>query len=127
MLNVYTHPIFYKHDTGFGHPETAARLDAAIEGVRRAGLAEQIVRQPQQHDATSRIIAKVHSADYELELDEACRAGMRLFHSIDNPISSQTFAAARAAGSSALRAADDMLQTNSRAFVIARPVTTPNA
>src|SRR2546427_3878415 len=120
-MNVYTHPIFYKHDTGFGHPETAARLDAAIEGVRRAGFAEQIVRDPQPHDDTARIIAKVHSEDYEQELDGACRAGMRLFHSLDNPISSQTFGAARAAVSTALRAADDMLQANGRAFVIARP------
>jgi len=121
MLKIYTHPIFYKHDTGLGHPETAARIDAAIEGVRRAGMAEQIVREPQAHDDTSRIIARVHSDDYELELDAACRAGMRLFHSLDNPISSQTFAAAHAAVSTALRAADDMLQTSSRAFVIARP------
>jgi len=121
MPKIYTHPLFYKHDTGFGHPETAARIDAAIEGVRRAGMAEQIIRETRLHDDTSRIIAKVHSQDYELELDEACRAGMRLFHSLDNPISSQTFAAARAAVSTALRAADDMLQTNSRAFVIARP------
>jgi acetoin utilization deacetylase AcuC-like enzyme len=121
VLNVYTHPIFYKHDTGFGHPESAARIDAAIEGVRRAGFFDQIVRDPRPHDDTHRIIAKVHSEDYEQELDEACRTGMRLFHSLDNPISSQTFAAARTAVSTALRAADDMLQTNQPAFVIARP------
>ena len=121
MPNVYTHPIFYKHDTGFGHPETAARIDAAIEGVRRAGLFDQIIRDPRPHHDTHRIIAKVHSEDYEHELDEACRSGVRLFHSLDNPISSQTFAAARAAVSTALRAADDMLETKKRAFVIARP------
>ena len=121
MLSIYTHPIFYKHDTGFGHPETAARIDAAIEGVRRAGLFDQIIRDPRPHDDTHRIIAKVHSEDYEHELDEACRSGVRLFHSLDNPISSQTFAAARAAVSTALRAADDMLETKKRAFVIARP------
>ncbi|HEX9407414.1 MAG TPA: histone deacetylase [Thermoanaerobaculia bacterium] len=121
MLKIYTHPIFYKHDTGFGHPETAARIDAAIEGVRRAGMPEQIVREPQPHDETSRVIAKVHAEDYEQELDDACRTGMRLFHSLDNPISAQTFAAARAAVSTALRAAEEMLKTQKRAFVIARP------
>ena len=120
-MKIYTHPIFYKHDTGIGHPENAARIDAAIEGVRRAGLAEAIVREPLAHDDTSRIIAKVHADDYEAELDEACRAGMRLFHSLDNPISSQTFAAARAAVGTSLRAADDMLKQQQRAFVIARP------
>ena len=120
-MKIYTHPIFYKHDTGIGHPENAARIDAAIEGVRRAGLAEAIVREALAHDDTSRIIAKVHADDYEAELDEACRAGMRLFHSLDNPISSQTFAAARAAVGTSLRAADDMLKQQQRAFVIARP------
>jgi acetoin utilization deacetylase AcuC-like enzyme len=121
MLTIYTHPLFYQHDTGYGHPETAARIDAAIEGVRRAGMSAQIVREPEAHEDTGRIIAKVHSADYQHELDEACRSGMNLFHSLDNPISSQTFAAARAAVSTSLRAADDMLQTNRRTFVIARP------
>jgi len=120
-MKIYTHPIFYKHDTGVGHPETASRIDAAIDGVTRAGLAGSIVRDPVPHDDTSRIIARVHADDYEAELDEACRAGMRLFHSLDNAISSQTFAAARAAVSTSLRAADDMMAGNGRAFVIARP------
>src|SRR5207247_1040880 len=66
------------------------------------------------------IIAKVHSADYERELDEACRMGMQLFHSLDNPISSQSFAAARAAVGTALTAAAGVLRGD-RAFVIARP------
>lgn len=121
MLNIYTHPLFYEHDTGYGHPETAARIDAAIEGVRRAGMAAQIVHHPEAHNDTGSIIAKVHSEDYERELDEACHSGMALFHSLDNPISAQTFAAARAAVSTALRAADDMMQTGKRAFLIARP------
>jgi acetoin utilization deacetylase AcuC-like enzyme len=120
-MKVYTHPIFYKHDTGVGHPETASRIDAAIEGVTRAGFAGAIVRDPLPHEDTSRIIAKVHADDYETELDEACRAGMRLFHSLDNTISSQTFAAARAAVSTSLRAAEDMMAGNGRPFVIARP------
>ncbi|HUJ16346.1 MAG TPA: histone deacetylase [Thermoanaerobaculia bacterium] len=121
MLNIYTHPLFYKHDTGIGHPETASRIDAALEGVRRAGMLGHVVHDPEPHGDTSRIIAKVHADDYEQELDEACRAGMRLFHSLDNPISSQTFAAAKAAVATTLRAADDMLFGVRRSFVIARP------
>jgi len=120
-MRIYTHPIFYKHDTGVGHPETSSRIDAAIEGVRRAGFGDSIVRDQVPHDDTSRIIAEVHADDYEAELDEACRAGMRLFHSLDNAISSSTFAAARTAVSTALRAADDMMAGHGRPFVIARP------
>ena len=121
MLSIYTHPVFYKHDTGIGHPESSARIDAAMEGVDRAGLAARTLRDAAPHADTERIIAKVHSADYERELDQACRMGLRLFHSLDNPISSQTFAAARAAVATALTAADDMLRQSQRAFVIARP------
>jgi acetoin utilization deacetylase AcuC-like enzyme len=122
MLNIYTNAVFYKHDTGVGHPESATRLDAALAGVARAGLAGRITRETAEHPDTNRIIAKVHSADYERSLEEASRSGMRLFHSLDNPMSTQTFAAARTAVGVALTAAENMMQEDaSRAFVIARP------
>lgn len=122
MLNIYTNPVFYKHNTGVGHPESATRLDAALAGVERAGLAEKITRQTAEHPDTNRIIAKVHSADYERSLEEASRSGMRLFHSLDNPMSTQTFAAARTAVGASLTAAAEMLEGDAnRAFVIARP------
>ncbi|MEO6260095.1 MAG: histone deacetylase [Thermoanaerobaculia bacterium] len=121
-LRVYTNPIFRSHDTGVGHPERPSRMDAALEGVARAGLSDRVVAEASVHTETGRIIAKVHSSDYERELEHACRAGMRLFHSIDNPISSRTFAAARTAVGSALGAAEEMLTgETTRAFVVARP------
>ena len=122
-MHIYTNSVFYRHDTGFAHPESARRLDAALEGVDRAGLSPALVRDAEAHPDTERIIAKTHSARYERELDEACRAGMRLFHSLDNPISSATFSAARAAVSTSLTAAANIWQTkeSKRAFVVARP------
>ena len=120
---IYTNSVFYRHDTGVGHPETAARLDAALEGVRRAGLANDVLRESNVHPETVRIIGKVHTPGYELELEEACVAGFRLFHSLDNPISRSTFAAARAAVATSLVAAEDIWKRgeSTRAFVIARP------
>jgi len=120
-MRIYTHPIFYRHDTGEGHPESASRIDYALHGVARAGLAQSIVREPAVHAETSRIIAKTHAELYEDEVAEACRMGMRFFHSLDNPISADSFAAARAAVGTTLTAAADMLANNERAFVIARP------
>lgn len=117
MLTIYTHPVFARHDTGFDHPERPARLDAALEGVTRAGLADRIVRDPEAHPDTERIIHKVHSADYERDFEQAVRGGSRFFHSLDNPISSATFAAARAAVSTALTAVAE----SKRSFVVARP------
>jgi acetoin utilization deacetylase AcuC-like enzyme len=117
MLNIYTHPVFARHDTGFDHPERPARLGAAMEGVARAGLAERVIHEPAAHPDTERIIHKVHSADYERDFEQAVRSGSRYFHSLDNPVSSATFAAARAAVSTALTAVQD----SQRSFVIARP------
>ncbi len=123
MLKIYTNSIFYRHDTGFGHPENAQRLDAAMNGVERAGAAQQVVRDTDAHPDTGRMIARVHSVEYEQELERACVGGYSLFHSLDNPISSSTFAAARAAVSTAVEAAEDIWRRgeSSRAFVIARP------
>lgn len=123
MLKIYTNSVFHRHDTGVGHPETAQRLDAAVAGVGRAGAAGQIIRDVDVHPDTARIISKVHTRDYEQQLEDACRSGMRLFHSLDNPISSSTFAAARAAVATSLSAAEDIWRrgASNRAFVIARP------
>jgi acetoin utilization deacetylase AcuC-like enzyme len=122
MLNIYTNPVFYQHDTGAGHPESARRIDAALAGVERAGLAARVSRDTGDHADTDRMIAKVHSADYERALEQAARAGLRDFVSGDNPMSSQTFAAARTAVGAALTAADEMMRADdNRAFVIARP------
>jgi acetoin utilization deacetylase AcuC-like enzyme len=123
LLKIYTASVFYRHDTGFDHPERPKRLDAALEGARRAGLEEAIVRDPDAHPDTLRIIHKVHSQDYERELEHSVQSGFRYFHTIDNPISSASFSAARAAVSTSLVAADDLWGGGDakRAFVIARP------
>jgi acetoin utilization deacetylase AcuC-like enzyme len=123
MLKIYTSPLFYRHDTGFDHPERPARMDAALEGVKRAGLEADVVRDTKAHADTERIIHKVHSADYERDFEQAVRSGSRYFHSLDNPLSSATFAAARTAVGAALQAADDCWRqgTAQRSFVIARP------
>ena len=89
MLKIYTNPVFQKHDTGIGHPESASRLDAAMEGVARTGVTN-IVTGDEPHAETNRIIAKTHTPDLAQELEDACRGGYRLFHSLDNPISSST-------------------------------------
>lgn len=123
MLKLYTTSVSHRHDTGPEHPERASRLEAAMEGVRRAGLSDQVVHDADIHPETGRIIHKVHSSEYERDLENAVRAGFRFFHSIDNPISSATFAAARAAVASSLAAAEDIWRRgqSDRAFVIARP------
>jgi len=123
MLKIYTNSVFYRHETGVDHPERPARLDAALEGVDRAGLQANVIRDVDMHPDTSRIIDKVHSADYEQEFKDAVRGGFRYFHSLDNPMSSATFAAARASVATSIAAAEDIWKRSdaTRAFLIARP------
>lgn len=123
MLKIYTSSVFYRHDTGPDHPERPARIDAAIDGVGRAGLHARVIHDADIHPDTRRIIAKVHSSEYEREFENSVRAGFRYFHSIDNPVSSASFAAARAAVATSLIAAEDIWERkeSKRSFVIARP------
>jgi acetoin utilization deacetylase AcuC-like enzyme len=112
-----------RHDTGTGHPERPARMEAALAGARRTGLVPLEIAAQEQSAACERLIAAVHSADYAAELRHQAVTGARLFHSVDNPISSGTYEAARAAVGTALTAAEAIWSERrlDRAFVIARP------
>jgi acetoin utilization deacetylase AcuC-like enzyme len=123
MFKIYTSSVFSRHETGVSHPERPARIDAALEGIARAGLNANLIRDAAAHPDTSRIIGKVHSTNYEREFRDAVRGGSRYFHSLDNPMSSATFDAARASVSGALAAAEDIWKRSDsqKAFLIARP------
>ncbi len=123
MLRIHTNPRFRAHQTPQGYPESPSRLDAAMEGVRRAGLDDIVTTSLSSTIETDRIIAKVHSRNYALELESACRDGFKLFHTHDNPISRESYSAAQAAVASALTAAEQIWERNevNRAFVVARP------
>ena len=54
-----THPQFLAHDTGPGHPERAARLQAVHDGIDASGVAEALVRF-EPRPATRDEIARVH-------------------------------------------------------------------
>lgn len=121
MPLVLTDAVFREHRTGDWHPEAPRRLDAAIEGVRRAGAREET--RPGEHPDTERMIRRLHDATLIDALDEACAAREPFFGSLDNAISPSTALAARTAVSIGLRAAESILGTDGekRAFVIARP------
>jgi acetoin utilization deacetylase AcuC-like enzyme len=120
MSLVFTDPVFREHRTADWHPERPRRLDAALEGVARAGAADRIRRPDTEHPATAEMIGLVHVPELMSELEEACASGQTLFYVPDNSICSQTAEAARAAVSAVLHAAQEVMDGN-RAFVIARP------
>lgn len=122
-MRIYSNPLFYRHHTGDGHPETPNRLDSAFEGVRRAGATQLLFESAAESEDASRIIAKVHLPEYVRQFEEACIDGYRFFHTYDNPVSPDSFAAARACVATTLNATEDIWvrSTHKRAFVIARP------
>lgn len=120
MAFAVTHSVFREHHTGRWHPESHRRLDAAVEGARRAGVGVELLEQ--QHRDTERIIAAVHDRKLAESLDRACGEGAPFFGSLDNAISPATARAARMAVGAGLSAAEKVLHgSDGRGFVIARP------
>jgi hypothetical protein len=56
-------PLFLKHNTGEGHPESPARLTAIEKGLTQTGLMEKLAR-IQAEDCPLEILQLVHTADY---------------------------------------------------------------
>jgi acetoin utilization deacetylase AcuC-like enzyme len=66
--------VFETHDTGPGHSERPARLEAVRAAIARAGLASRC-RTIEPERATEDDLLRVHPAEYVRRVDEACAAG----------------------------------------------------
>lgn len=109
------------HHTGAGHPERAARMDATLEGVRRAGAAWRAAKPPDP-SMLAAALQRVHGSSYIENLAAAVSSGASLFHSADNPISPGSNDAALGAVAAGLEAAELVSSGQTRrAFVVARP------
>jgi acetoin utilization deacetylase AcuC-like enzyme len=71
---VETHPAYLAHDTGAGHPERPARLDAVLAGLEAAGVSEDIAW-AEPRPATRQELERVHPATHLDELEAFCAAG----------------------------------------------------
>ena len=71
---VETHPAYLAHDTGAGHPERPARLDAVIAGLEASGVGDDLVW-VEPRAATRTELELVHPAAHLDELEAFCSAG----------------------------------------------------
>lgn len=113
-----THDSALDHDTGFGHPERAARIPAVISGVHASGLEVVEVEAPRADLAD---VGLVHEAAYIDELNQFCAAGGGTLD-VDTVAGERSWEAAlRAAGSGP--AAAEVLRRGEAdvAFVAMRP------
>jgi acetoin utilization deacetylase AcuC-like enzyme len=99
-----THPDFARHDTGSGHPERPARLDAVYAGVDRADLGDALVA-VEPRPATRAEVERVHPGRYLLALEEFTVAGGGNID-MDTVASEESFDAALLAAGAGIEAAD---------------------
>jgi acetoin utilization deacetylase AcuC-like enzyme len=71
---VATHPSFTSHDTGRGHPERPARLEAVAAGFDASELGDDLVRF-EPRPAPLEAMARIHPGDYLASLRDFTAAG----------------------------------------------------
>lgn len=117
---LYTHPVCLEHDTGYGHPECAARLTAILNALKTPPFAALEWRDAPL--ATTEQLARIHSpAHVERTLSRVPKQG---YHAIDGDtiISPQSGQAALRAAGAVCAAVDAILQGEAdNAFCAVRP------
>lgn len=78
------------HDTGPYHPEMAERLSMIYNGIKAAGLLEQLVLLPAVR-ADLKWIETVHTKAYIRRFEEVCLSGNRTFDFPDNQMCVDTY------------------------------------
>ncbi|MEZ6017911.1 MAG: histone deacetylase [Planctomycetota bacterium] len=96
------------HDTGPGHPERPARIDALLARLERSGIAGELARlEAPLADHTA--LTRVHPAGYVARVAAAIEGGAPYVDSPDSAVSRGSFDAALAAAGGALAAADRIM------------------
>jgi acetoin utilization deacetylase AcuC-like enzyme len=113
-----THEMSMEHDTGYGHPERAARIPAVIEGVRSAGypvidLAAEAV--------TVDALTRVHTEGYVEAIRRFCASGGGALDP-DTVATEASWEAARLSAGSGLTAVEALSGGSADVgFVVMRP------
>jgi acetoin utilization deacetylase AcuC-like enzyme len=110
-------PIAKQHDTGPGHPEQAARWDAAVRGLGTNPLTDVAPR-----SATEDELALCHTRSYIATARRDVERGATVLSTGDTDLSPQSFDVALHATGTCLNAIDLVMQGDAKnAFCIVRP------
>lgn len=120
MTGFYYHSQFLKHDTGEGHPERTARLEAIMSHLNAAGVLAQVkIIEPKP--AAIAAIANVHARDYIEWIKQSCSPPLCSLDA-DTVVSEHSFVAAQLAVGAAIDAVDQVSSGKlHNAFCAVRP------
>lgn len=114
-------PRFLDHDTGHGHPESAARLRASIDYLQKQpwfGDLQDIAANP----AEEQWLREIHSAAYIARAARACREQAPYLDCADVSISADSYEVALLAAGGALAVADAVMEQRiDNGFALLRP------
>lgn len=115
------HPIYEKHDTGFGHPETPDRYRVVIDALKNdTELWSDLVEITPQK-APQGIVQAAHTKEHFRRVENAFADGLDRLD-MDTVISMQSFDASLFAAGGAIAAVDAIMQGEAKnAFVAVRP------
>src|SRR5438270_9375122 len=77
MTGLLADPVSKEHETPPGHPERPARFDAVVDGLRRAGMLDQLLR-IDSRSATDDEVGLCHAPEYIRLANREIRGGIRM-------------------------------------------------
>ncbi|MDQ3799256.1 MAG: histone deacetylase [Acidobacteriota bacterium] len=115
------HPIYQKHDTGFGHPETPKRYEVVMNALKKdRGLWESLSEIPAE-PVSKGIIQAAHTPQHFKRVEQAFENGVEMLDA-DTAISMHSFEVSLYGAGGACRAVDAVMSGEAKnAFVASRP------
>jgi acetoin utilization deacetylase AcuC-like enzyme len=115
------HPIYQKHDTGLGHPETPRRYEVVINALKNDKKLWESLTEIQPEQVSRGIIQAAHTKEHFEHIEKAFSEGVE-FLDADTVISMQSFDAALYGAGGVCRAVDVVMSGEAEnAFVAVRP------
>lgn len=115
------HPIYQKHDTGIGHPETPKRYEAVMRALREDADFFNSLLEIQPEQASQGLIQAAHTKEHFRRVEGAFENGLEMLDA-DTVISMKSFDAALYGAGGACRAVDEVMKGEAKnAFVAVRP------
>ena len=115
------HPIYQKHNTGPGHPETALRYEVVMDSLREDTALWKSLDEITPEKASKGLIQAAHTAQHFKRVEGAIENGVDRLDA-DTVISMQSFDAALFAAGGAVAGVDAVMLCGAKnAFVAVRP------